>query len=198
MSDQTQPDKAFSRVMINLLKGVIYAEEEPKLWQQLLNLQARVRDYAKQIGLSLEISEEEGFAWLKTIDEQEEGEEMPRLISRRQLSYPVSLLLALLRRRLAEHDATSSDNRLILSKNDVIEMITTFLPSGSNEVKIVNQVESYLKKIADMGFIRYLRSDKDTIEVRRILKVFIDAQWLNEFDLRIKEYLLSGRGAEDE
>ncbi|KMQ51863.1 hypothetical protein CHISP_1118 [Chitinispirillum alkaliphilum] len=194
MSDQKESGKAFSKVMINLLKGVMYADEDPKLWQHLLNLQVRVRDYAREIGLSLEISEDEGFAWLKTIEEQGEGEELPRLISRRQLSYPVSLLLALLRRRLAEHDATSSDNRLILSKGDIVEMITTFLPSGSNEVKMVNQVESHLKKVADMGFVRFLRSGKDTIEVRRILKVFVDAQWLNEFDQRIKEYLLSAGG----
>ncbi len=185
--------------MINLLKGVMYDDEDPKLWQHLLHLQARVRDYAKEIGLSLEISQEEGFAWLKSIEQQDQGEELPRLISRRQLSYPVSLLLALLRRRLAEHDATSSESRLILNIEDMVEMITTFLPSGTNEVKIVNQVESHLKKIADMGFIRFLRTDKDKIEVRRIIIVFIDAQWLNEFDGRIKEYLLAvdERVAED-
>src|SRR5690554_5106672 len=194
MSEITESGKAFSKVMIHLLKGVVYADEDPVQWQNLLNLQARIRDYAKEIGLTLEISEEEGFAWLKSIDPQDDNEELPRLITRRQLSYPVSLLLALLRRRLAEHDATSSDNRLIISKSDVVGMITTFLPSGSNEVKIVNQVESHLKKIADMGFIRFLRTDKNNIEVRRILKVFVDAQWLNEFDQRLKEYLFPELG----
>ena len=195
MAEQNESGKAFSKVMINLLKGVMCDDEDPKLWQHLLNLQARIRDYAKEIGLTLEISEEEGFAWLSS-SEQQEGEELPRLVSRRQLSYPVSLLLALLRRRLAEHDATSSERRLIMSKSDIVEMIITFLPSSSNEVKIVNQVETHLKKIADMGFIRYLHTDKNKIEVRRILKVFVDAQWLNEFDLRIREYLLSVDGEE--
>lgn len=41
-----------------------------------------------------------------------------------------------------------------------------------------------------MGFIRFLRNSKDTFEVQKILKAFVDAQWLNEFDLRLKEYFM--------
>ena len=42
----------------------------------------------------------------------EDGSALPRLVPRRQLSYPVSLLLALLRKRLAEADAAGGE-RLI-------------------------------------------------------------------------------------
>ncbi len=192
MSEQHDNSNSFSLIIIALLKGVMYADEDPRLWNNLLSLQARVRDYTKEIGLGLQISEEEGYAWLKTLEPQDGAPELPRLISRRQMSYPVSLLLALLRRRVAEHEALSSEGRLIMNRTDAAEMIRTFLPSSTNEVRIINQIDTYLKKAAEMGFIRFLRNSKDTFEVQNILKAFVDAQWLNEFDLRLKEYLMMG------
>ena len=192
MSEQHDSENSFSLVIITLLKGVMYADDNPRLWQNLLTLQARVRDYTKEIGLGLHISEEEGYAWLRTLEPQDGAPELPRLISRRQLSYPVSLLLALLRRRVAEHEATSSEGRLIMSRQDAAEMIRTFLPSSTNEARIVNQIDTYLKKAAEMGFIRFLRNNKEDFEVLSIIKAFVDAQWLSEFDKHIQEYLIAG------
>jgi hypothetical protein len=110
-------------------------------------------------------------------------------MARRQLSYPVSLLLALLRKKLAEFDAGAGDTRLILSRDEVVELIRIFLPPASNEVKLIDQVDATLNKIADLGFIRRLKGERQMIEVRRIIKAFIDAQWLADFDQRLDEYL---------
>jgi hypothetical protein len=109
-------------------------------------------------------------------------------VPRRQLSYPVSLTLALLRRRLADHDARSGEERLILDTSEVIEMVRTYLPSGTNEAKTADQIESAIRKILELGFIRYLGKDSGKIEVKRIIKAFVDAQWLKEFDERLSEY----------
>jgi hypothetical protein len=71
----------------------------------------------------------------------------------------------------------------------VVELIRIFLPPASNEVKLIDQVDATLNKIADLGFIRRLRGERQMIEVRRIIKAFIDAQWLADFDKRLDEYL---------
>jgi hypothetical protein len=110
-------------------------------------------------------------------------------MARRQLSYPVSLLLALLRKKLAEFDAGAGETRLIMSRDEVVELIRIFLPPGSNEVRLIDQVDASLNKIAELGFIRRLRGERQMIEVRRIIKAFIDAQWLSDFDRRLDEYL---------
>lgn len=188
------------RVVITLLKGVLYQESDAKLWQMLLNLQGRVRDYVSVLGLTLIVDEAEGYAWLHTREPAEGEEVLPRLVVRRQLSYPVSLIIALLRRKLAEHDALGGETRLILSHEEVVEMVRTFLPAVTNEARLVDQIDSHLNKIVDLGFIRRLRGQAHLIEVRRILKAFVDAQWLNEFDLRLKEYqsrLMGGEQSED-
>ncbi len=179
-----------SRLLVALLKGVLYQEENPALWNALLNLQAGVRDYVAVIGLELTLDEAEGYAFLRsrTADDEQNGEAMPRLVTRRQLSFPVSLLLALLRKKLAEADASGGETRLILSRDEVAELVRIFLPAGSNEAKLIDQIDATLNKIADLGFVRRLRGEKQMIEVRRIIKAFVDAQWLADFDRRLDEY----------
>jgi len=186
-----------SSVVIPLLKGVMYQEENPGVWGSLLNLQASVRDYVAVLGLELMLDEAEGYAFLRS---RQDGDEdgataIPRLVARRQLSYPVSLLLALLRKKLAEFDAGGGDTRLILSRDEVVELIRIFLPAGSNEVKLIDQVDATLNKIAELGFIRRLRGQAQMIEVRRIIKAFVDAQWLADFDGRLAEYRQQLAGA---
>src|SRR5512133_1099540 len=187
-TETTDANNSFSVVLITLLKGVVYADENVRLWQNLLSLQARIRDYVKEIGLELIVVEDEGFAWLQTLSSNENAPELPRLVIKRQLSYPVSLLIALLRRKLVEHDATSGEIRLILSRDEIVEMMRTFLSTGSNEARLVDQIDTYINKVVELGFVRRLRTENNKIEVRRLLKAFVDAQWLNDFDVRLKTY----------
>lgn len=186
-TEDSRPDP-FPHIMIALMKGVVYEQNDPALWQDLFNLQARTRDYISVLGLELMLDEAEGYAWLRTRPATEGTPELPRLITRRQLSFPVSLLLALLRKKLVEFDAGGGDSRLILSRDEIVELLRVFLPAGSNEARLVKQIDSHINKIIDSGFIRRLRGTENQFEVRRILKAFVDAQWLTEFDQRLEEY----------
>lgn len=190
--------QAFSRVLIALMKGVVYQDADSDIWQALLSLQARVRDYLAALGLELLLDEAEGYAWLRTRPAPEEGEALPRLVVKRPLSFPVSLLLAQLRKKLAEFDAGGEDTRLILSRDEVVDMIRVFLPAGVNEVRIVDQIDTHMNKIIELGFLRRLRGQAHLFEVRRILKVFVDAQWLSEFDQRLATYRINVLGANGE
>jgi hypothetical protein len=186
-----------SVLAITLLKGVLHREQDERLWTSLLQLQARVRDYVAVLGLELVLDEAEGYAFLKSRPEPEEGESgatrLPRLVARRPLSFPVSLLLALLRKKLAEFDAGGGDTRLVLTREDIVELVRVFLPTGSNEARLVDQIEAHINKVVDLGFLRKLKaaggaSAPASYEVRRLLKAFVDAQWLAEFDARLAAY----------
>jgi hypothetical protein len=192
-AQETTPAAArhdLSAVVVPLLKGVLYLEDNPALWNGLLNLQARVRDYIAVLGLELILDEAEGYAFLRARPDGdgEAAPSLPRLVARRQLSFPVSLLLALLRKKLAEFDAGGGETRLILSRDEVVELIRVFLPAGSNETRLIDQVDTQLNKITELGFVRRLRGQERMFEVRRILKAFVDAQWLAEFDQRLAAY----------
>lgn len=176
---------ALSNVLIALMKGVVYRDGDEEIWQELLNLQARVLDFVAVLGLELLLDEAEGYACLRSRPLSENEVELPRLVAKRQLSFPVSLLLALLRKKLVESDAGGGDARLILSREEVVEMIRLFLPAGSNEARIADQMDTHLNKIVELGFVRRLRGQEDHIEVRRILKAFVDAQWLADLEQRL-------------
>ena len=202
-SASESPD--LSALVIPLLKGVLYQEADAAQWNALLSLQARVRDYVAVLDLELVLDEAEGYAFLRSRPEAaaEEGDaaRLPRLVARRPLSFPVSLLLALLRKKLAEFDAGGGDTRLVLARDEVVELLRVFLHEGSNEARLIDQIDFYLGKVVDLGFVRRLKVQSGqtaTFEVRRILKSFVDAQWLAEFDQRLAAYrsLLAGEGGE--
>lgn len=189
-----------SALVIPLLKGVLYQESDATQWNGLLTLQARVRDYVAVLGLELVLDEAEGYAFLRSRSDTDDDAagRLPRLVARRPLSFPVSLLLALLRKKLAESDAGGGDTRLVLSRDEVVELIRVFLPVGSNEARLIDQVETHLNKVAELGFVRRLKvqpGQPGTFEVRRILKAFVDAQWLADFDERLSAYRATLAGA---
>lgn len=187
-----------TNLVIPLLKSVLYRDEDLQAWTALLKLQARVRDYVGVLALDLVLDEAEGYAFLRSrAVPYEDAPKLPRLVARRPLSFQVSLLLALLRKKLAEFDASGGDTRLILSRDAVVELVRVFLPAGSNESRLMDQVETHLNKIIDLGFVRRLKSQASSAgrtaqepvyEVRRILKAFVDAQWLADFNLRLEAY----------
>ncbi len=186
-----------SQLMVHLLKGVLYRDDDERLWASLLRLQSRVREQAAVLLLDLVLDEAEGYAFLKSRPDPDESEgvlRLPRLVARRPLSYPVSLMLALLRKRMAEFDASGGDTRLVLSRDDIAELMRVFLPDGTNETRLIDQVDSTTSKVVDLGFLRRLKpaigggQDRCHYEVRRILKAFVDAQWLADFDARLEVY----------
>lgn len=230
-----RPVPELSRLLVMLLKGVLYRDDDERLWASLLRLQARVREHAQVLLLELVLDEAEGHAFLRSASALDEDEaiaiagagaegaaRLPRLVARRPLSYPVSLLLALLRKRLAEFDAGGGDTRLVLSRDEIGELMRVFLTEGSNEARLRDQLDTTLNKVVELGFLRRLKpaaalsgaaaaassdasastsvsaSRQARYEVRRILKAFVDAQWLADFDARLEVYrsALSAREGE--
>jgi hypothetical protein len=192
------PGHELTSLVVPLLKGVLYRDDDATLWAALLTLQARVRDYVAVLGLTLALEEAEGYAYLRAVAQDDDmPTKLPRLIARRPLSFHVSLVLALLRKKLAEFDASGGDTRLILSRDAVVELVRVFLPAGSNESRLMDQMETHLNKIIELGFVRRLKPQASSVgrvgqvpmyEVRRILKAFVDAQWLSDLDARLAAY----------
>jgi hypothetical protein len=186
-----------SRVLVLLLKGVLYRESDLATWSQLVTLQSRAREYLAVLGLELVVDEAEGYAFVKSRTEQVEDADdaepaVPRLVARRSLTFAVSLLLALLRRKLAEFDARGGDTRLVMTRPEIIEMLRVFLPDRNDEARLFSQIDTHITKAVDLGFLKRLGGNSPSAppayEVRRIIKAFVDAQWLSDLDARLAEY----------
>jgi hypothetical protein len=183
---ETRTPEELPAVVTRLFKGVLYAENDERLWQSLLGLTSHVRYYVSVLGLDLVLDESEGYAFLRSKDDPEGT--LPRLIARRSLTFNVSLLLALLRRRMMEFDINSSEVRLIMTEQEIADMVSVFLPESSNEARLLDRLGTDIKKVVELGFLRKLKGQADTYEVARILKAYVDAQWLEEFDGRLADY----------
>jgi hypothetical protein len=219
---RTARDPELSVVVTSLLKGVVYRESGESLWRDLLAREAQVRDTVAMMGLQVVVDEGDGYAYLRSQPEHERDERVPRLIPRRELPFDVSLLLALLRKRLAQADSEGGQTRLVLARTEIVDLLRVFLAqdagAAANEARLVDRVDGLVRRVVELGFLRPAgRPDSDgapdggtapgedgdpavgdarRYEVRRILKAFVDAQWLADFDARLAQYLeLAAEGA---
>jgi hypothetical protein len=188
-----------SNAYISLLKGVIIKENKEKIWDTILNYRNQIEDYFRQLGLTLKLYEEEGYCYLQQI-EDDETDNLLKLVPKVSLSLHLSLLLVSLRKYMLESTA-NGDEKIVISKEEIFIKMKNYLKETSNEIKQEKEITSYIKKVEDMKFIRKLKNSDNKYEILRLLASFVDAQWLDDLDKRIieyKEHIEKGGGIEDE
>jgi len=176
-------------IIIQLLKGILFRNQHPLLWHDLLALQSQVLDYVKVIGLDLEVDENEGYAWLtQIIPDENDKDALPRLIARRPLSYPISLLCVLLRKKMAEADNSGAEIRVIVSREELNSAMLVFMPEKSNEAQTSASINATINKVIELGFLRKLKNDNENLEVQRIISAIVDADWTADFNKKLATY----------
>ncbi len=185
---QTDTLPQLGPVVVKLMKGVVYRDAHESVWQDLVLLESQVSDYVRVIGLDLIMDESEGYAYLHQTDPEQDEVKLPRLMQRRPLSFPVSLLCVLLRKKLVETDVSGEEVRLILTRDQMVEMMRVFLKDQPNEAKLMDRIDAHINKVTELGFLRRFSKDADTFEVRRILRALVDADWLARMDEKLEEY----------
>lgn len=179
---------AVSSAIIRLMRGVVYRELDEDTWMTLSRAAGPVRDHFAAIGVDVVIDDAEGYAYLKSRPVADDEQPLPQLIYRRSLSYPVSLLLVLLRKRLVEFETTEATGRLVLSTAEIVDMLRVFQQESTDDARLVDRAETTIRKAVDLGFMAPVRSQTGTWEVRRILKAYVDAEALNDFESKLREY----------
>ncbi|GAC1610933.1 MAG: DUF4194 domain-containing protein [Mycobacteriales bacterium] len=181
-------EHATASAIIALMRGVVYRESAEEVWATLDRRGAPVRDHFATVGVDVVVDDAEGYAYLR-VQEPDEGEDpLPRLVKRRTLTYNLSLLLVLLRKRLVEFETSSSDGKLVLARDQLVEMVALFLPESTDEARVLERIDATVRQAADLGFLRELRNQPGHWEVRRILKAYVDAQTLSDFAGKLAEY----------
>lgn len=181
-------EHATGSAIIRLMRGVVYRESDEDTWLTLERHGADVRDHFAAVGVEVVVDDPEGYAYLRSRPDTDEVAPLPRLVRRRSLTYNLSLLLVLLRKRLVEFETSGSEGKLVLSRDQIVEMLRLFLADSTNEARVVDTAETTIKKAADLGFLRQLRGQPHQWEVRRILKAYVDAQTLSDFAGKLREY----------
>ncbi len=185
-------EQAFSRAAVSLLRGVVERRADEALWQTVCTQQGALQEYFARLGLHLTVDTADEYAYLR----QDETSGVPRLMARTQLSYALSLLLLLLRKRLGEYDALEGDSRLILSSTQMAEMLAPFFPQMTDRVRFLARVRQQAEHAASMGFLHRL-SGEDAYEVLPLLRSFVTGEWLEEFAERLAQYRAYGAAQQE-
>lgn len=175
----------FSTALISLLQGVVVKNTRPEVWNTIISQQYRIHEYMEKIGLSLVIDTEDGYAFLK----QDETEELPNLVRKQPLTFKMSLLLALLRNEINEFDGANGDSMLVVKEEELVQKMKPYFPDISDEVKFANSIKSCISKAVDMKILVPLKDNEWSYEVQPILRRFIDAAWLSEFNKELDRYI---------
>src|ERR1700724_1516156 len=115
-------EHAIASAIIRLMQGVVYRDSDEDTWLTLERLGAGVRDHFATLGVDVVVDDAEGYAYLRSQQEEDGDEALPRLVRRRALTYNVSLLLVVLRKRLVEFGTAGRERRFVLTTEQIVEM----------------------------------------------------------------------------
>lgn len=187
---------SYAAAVRKLLKGVVYHDDP--VWNQIRDYETPIRDYLGKIGLGLHLDDIGSFAYLYDESRDDDSHSaLPALTTRRNLSFTDTLLLLLLRERLDEHEMRDLEgSRLILSEDDIQELVGFFTSQGTDARQIAHNITSSVKRLKNAGFLTE-RTD-GRYEVRPLIRAKINADELDNLKARLSAYIQPITEADDE
>ncbi len=173
--------------IILLMKGIFYKSDNERAFFELVgNSYGAISDYFKTIGLEVLVDENDGYAYLKNRVYEDESEALPKLIASRELSYKVSLLCLILRKKIAQFDMQNENEKAIISGEEIFSNMSLYMDIQFNEVKAKREIEATIKKVEELGFLKKIRNSEDIYEIKSAIKSFVNVEFLD----RLKEGLV--------
>lgn len=168
------PSVEWSAAAVRLLQGVVYHNDNAKVWDTLLRSISPLTDYFSKIGLLLIVDEAEGMAYLRQLDEDEaspDNDAIPRLFRRTPLGYEASLLCVVLRDLFRQYEEEDVQNeRCVVPQSELLAMWKAFFVKQTDEVKLNRTLQASLRKLEELKFVKQFEDEPPTWEIRRILK----------------------------
>jgi hypothetical protein len=191
MSGQKIP--VWAPVCVRLLQGPVYAEDP--VWTLLSSWRSDVQNYFATIGVSVLVSDEDGYAFLSQPDDDaDEAVVVPRLVKKYPLTPEVSLLCVLLREELDSFDASGNQSAVLkMRESEIKDRLAAFLKDKNDQLKFYNKLDTYLSQLVSLSFLRDV-SDSTVgdpgsreFEVRRIIRAKINPEFLKQFKSRLQQ-----------
>ncbi len=184
----------WSVAAVRLMQGVVELEDG-RPWHLLLANSSQIEQYFARLGLQLVIDESEGLAYLKQFSDETLPpgyEAIPKLFRPTRFSFGQTVLCVLLRdalRRFEEEDAR--DDRCVVEESDLLDQWKGYFAGQGDEVRQQRDLQSALRKLEDLGFVRRFTQEPPSWEVRRILKARLTAEDLEHLQRQLQTALAS-------
>lgn len=191
MSSLEQKTTPYSKAIVRLLKSTI--ERTSTVWEDIILYQNEIQDYISQIGLELIVKKDEGFAFVKQFEDSE-GKTLG-LVTRRQIGFETSIVLVVLRQSLEDFDSnpTQLASEKFITDTEIKDELELFLQEGYNKLKFQKDLDKYIRSVVELGFLKEIsKKDNETkYRIHRIIKEKITLDILQDFQIKLKEYVES-------
>ena len=82
----------------------------------------------------------------------------------------------------------NENEKPIITKEEIIEHMIMFLDIKFNEVKIKKEIESTIKRVEELGFLKKLKAKDEVYEIKPTIKSFVNIEFLEKMDKKLDEY----------
>lgn len=191
MSHLEKNTTPYSKAIVRLLKSTV--ERTSNVWEDVINYQNDIQEYIGQIGLELIVKKDDGFAFVKQLEDNE-GNTLG-LVTRRQIGFETSIVLVVLRQSLEEFDSnpTQLATEKFITDSEIKDELELFLPEKFNRVKFIKELNKYISDAEKLGYLKKI-SEKDNetkYQIHRIIKEKITLDILQDFKTKLQEYVES-------
>jgi Domain of unknown function (DUF4194) len=192
MSNLEQKIKPYSKAIVRLLKGVV--ERNSTVWEDIANnYRSEIAEYLEQLGLELIVKKDEGFAFVKQLEDNE-GNTLG-LVARRQIGFETSIVLVVLRQSLEEFDSnpTQLATEKFITDSEIKDELELFLQEGYNKLKFQKDLDKYIRNAVDLGYLKEIskKENETKYQIHRIIKEKITLDVLQDFKTKLQEYVES-------
>lgn len=192
MSQLQENLKPYSKAIVKLLKGIV--DRKDTIWSEIINYQPDIQSYLNQIGLELIVNENDGYAFLKQFEIDNEGNTIG-IVSRRQVGFETSIILVILRQIIEDFDSNpiESVSDKFITHSELIEEIELFLSEKYNKVQFLKDIDKYIKRVVELGYLRETQSNdsEPKYKIHKIIKEKVTLDILKEFKEKLQEYVES-------
>jgi hypothetical protein len=171
-----------------LLKGPVeYVEKSA--WEKLLQYKVELIIFLQQLGLTLVLDEQDGYAFVKhALSEDEEA--YVSWTQRRSFTYEESIMLVLLREMMAEFEISDSSSReLIKKRREIKEYAELFFKEGASRIRFLKEIDRLIDKVEENGFLQKIENndlaDEQKFRIRKIIKAKVDSDVLEQFQQQL-------------
>lgn len=178
----------YASLVVKLLKGPVeYVEKSA--WEKLLQYKVELIIFLQQLGLTLVLDEQDGYAFVKHAMSEDE-EAYVSWVQRRSFSYEESIMLVLLREMMAEFEISDSSSReLIKKRREIKEYAELFFKEGASRIRFLKDIDRLIDKVEENGFLQKIENhdliDEQKFRIRKIIKAKVDSEALELFQQQL-------------
>lgn len=181
----------YASIVVKLLKNNIeYLDKSA--WEDLIQYKMELNAFLPQLGLTLVLNEDDGYAYLKQILTDDDSAEVS-WFQRRSFTYEESILLVLLRELMAEFEVSESSSReLIKRRREIKDYSELFFKEDASRVKFLKEIDRLIDKAEENSFLQLMEDseikDEQKFRIKKIIKEKVNSETLEQFEEQLKAH----------